>query len=751
MGKNIKGTSTLAGKNVKNSESIGDLTADTVRTTTLVATNGTITNLTNTELQTATTNITALQTSKQDVITETTDIVLNDLEVNGNVNFQIGVTNDARCKLERGNDNGNLKITANNLSFHDDLNGIEMFRIKNNGDLNCFDNAIDNVADIDLNGSSLVTQLSTITGNISTNTGNISTNTGNISTNTSNISTNTANIATNTSNISTNTSNIATNTSNISTNTSNITALQTGKQDVITDSTNIGLDQLEVNDKIVFQRNSSTDTVTTINRSNAAGKMKFVGNVYAFRNSGDSQNNMVLNDSGTLTTTSVQADTFGSVTDTELNYLSGVTSAVQTQLNGKQATVTAGDGLSFSGTTLNAEVTQFELDQKQNILTAGNGIDIVSGLGTTISVDQTELTTKQDTLTSSTALSVASMNLNSGNLTNGGTGNFSAINLNGSDLQGKIDDKADTFGILLPLELDGTAIPNPALKLNYNTSQFQLNGTDLELNGEAANLGVAAVNFGNNTVSGINSLTIRSMEINNTANPAAHFFDFGSDDFKFRQTYNETANNMKFQIKDSNGANNQTKLQITYTTVEIRNSNLDLRGNDIVDVREVENAVKFIEFGGSPGSATNNLWGNDNIHDVFLEGVNVNATGMITESSGVFTINEAGTYTIDCNASIEDVAFNGRLVCGQYISVNDDTARFRVSPASFALTYIRDDNSGFGGSLAFSTTIVLAQNDNLRFKTKLGKNGDNRNYDDSESDANLNWWFGCRFTKHLIA
>jgi len=344
MPKNIKGTSTLAGKNVQNSESIGDLTADTVRTTTLVATNGTITNLTNTELQTATTNITALQTSKQDVITETTDIVLNNLEVNGNVNFQIGVTDDARCKLERGNDNGNLKITANNLSFHDDLNGVEMFRIKNNGDLNCFDNAIDNVADIDLNGSSLVTQLSTITGNISTNTGNISTNTSNISTNTSNISTNTSNIATNT---------------------SNITALQTGKQDVITDSTNIGLDELEVNDKIVFQRNSSTDSVTTINRSNAAGKMKFVGNVYAFRNSGDSQNNMVLNDSGTLTTTSVQADTFGSVTDTELNYLSGVTSAVQTQLNSKQATVIAGDGLSFTDATLNAEVTQFELDQNK--------------------------------------------------------------------------------------------------------------------------------------------------------------------------------------------------------------------------------------------------------------------------------------------------------------------------------------------------------------------------------------------------
>ena len=38
---------------------------------------------------------------------------------------------------------------------------------------------------------------------------------------------------------------------------------------------------------------------------------------------------------------------------------------LQTSLDAKQATVTAGDGLSFSGDTLNAEVTQAELDAKQ--------------------------------------------------------------------------------------------------------------------------------------------------------------------------------------------------------------------------------------------------------------------------------------------------------------------------------------------------------------------------------------------------
>ena len=43
--------------------------------------------------------------------------------------------------------------------------------------------------------------------------------------------------------------------------------------------------------------------------------------------------------------------------------ISGVTN-LRTSLDAKQATVTAGDGLSFSGDTLNAEVTQAELDAK---------------------------------------------------------------------------------------------------------------------------------------------------------------------------------------------------------------------------------------------------------------------------------------------------------------------------------------------------------------------------------------------------
>lgn len=60
---------------------------------------------------------------------------------------------------------------------------------------------------------------------------------------------------------------------------------------------------------------------------------------------------------------------------------------LQTSLDAKQATVTAGDGLSFSGDTLNAEVTQAELDAKQDTVTAGDGLSFT---GSTLNAEVTQ-------------------------------------------------------------------------------------------------------------------------------------------------------------------------------------------------------------------------------------------------------------------------------------------------------------------------------------------------------------------------
>src|ERR1700687_2604365 len=63
-----------------------------------------------------------------------------------------------------------------------------------------------------------------------------------------------------------------------------------------------------------------------------------------------------LVDSGLTANTALTAHaskqlTSSATTDTELGYVSGVTSAIQTQLNAKQATITWGAGLSYSAPT----------------------------------------------------------------------------------------------------------------------------------------------------------------------------------------------------------------------------------------------------------------------------------------------------------------------------------------------------------------------------------------------------------------
>ena len=351
----------------------------------------------------------------------------------------------------------------------------------------------------------------------------------------------------------------------------------------------------------------------------------------------------------------VNVNSLNTITSTEIGYLDGVTSAIQTQLDSK--------------------------------------------------------------LTSGGAGSFSSMNLNSGDLTSVGTGNFSAINLNGSDLQGKIDDKANTFVLTMPLEIAGSAI-----RLNFKSTQFQVNASDeLELIGLLPTL-TADLNMGNNDIVNVENVTSAS---------AISFFANGAT---------VASDNFSLKLR-SDGK------------VKIKSGDLDMNNNKVTNVSEVEGSVRLMEFGADPDSVTNNLWGSDNIHNTWATSIDVNGSGMVTESSGVFTIQEAGTYTITVNCVIEDQTFNNRIVAGMYLSLNDDTSRFRgtTSGTSFALCYLRHDDYGFGESMTFSLTEVFSASDNIRLKSKLGTNSDARNYNDTLANSALKWWCGLRVVKHLRA
>jgi len=714
MGKNIKNSGSGSSKNIRNDDS---LKLSTLKVIDATITNATITNLTNTELQTATSDIIDLENNKQDIITDSTDIELNELEVNDKIKFQFGTTDDEKTLIQRGDANGKLKFTANNVFFHDDTD-TEVFAIKNNGDLNCFDNSIDNVADIDFNGSSLITQLTAKQDILTAGNG--------IDIVSSTISVDEAELTTK-QDILTAGNGIDIVGSTISVDEAELTS----KQDLITDSTDIELNRLDINDAIYFQRSNSSDDNTNISRSNSGGKMKFVGNTYVFRDSADSQNIININNSGTLTAVSLQADFFSSITDTELDFLDGATSNIQNQID-----------------------------------------------------------SKQDTLTSSSNISVASIDLNNGNLTNGGTGNFSSINLSGSDLQGKIDDKADIFGVNLPLELDSLAIPNPALKLNFNSTQFELDGDELKFTG----------NMGTMSVSGITSLSVQSIELHNSTSLVS-FLDFGGGDFRFRQLYNQSSNTFTFSIDDATGANPESKMVITRTEVQIENANLNLNTNDIIGTNYIQSAtnIRFYTDGDTTGGAnyimdlkangdidfndgslidveaistsdypntailrmasfntpntnstSSGLYGSDSYLNSFSTAVGTDleielGSSFVSSDTGIFTIDEAGTFKITCTINGDNASVNDRVVLGFYISKNNDTSAWQSRADQFGMMYLRDDNFGQGGSCSFTSIRTLALNDTIRIKTKFGQGGND--WQETRDDGDIDVWANITFEK----
>ena len=108
-----------------------------------------------------------------------------------------------------------------------------------------------------------------------------------------------------------------------------------------------------------------------------------------------------------LTTDTNKKIISSSTTTSEINSLSGVSSNIQTQLNAKQATITAGTNLSFDGTTLNATgggsstitANRVAVSDGTGALTASSitttELDFLDGVSSAI---QTQLNTKQATI-----------------------------------------------------------------------------------------------------------------------------------------------------------------------------------------------------------------------------------------------------------------------------------------------------------------------------------------------------------------
>ncbi len=467
MVKNIKNSGSGSSKNIRNDDS---LKLSTLKVIDATITNATITNLTNTELQTATSDIIDLENNKQDIITDSTDIELSQLEVNDKLKFQFGTTDDEKTLIERGDATGKLKFTANNVFFHDDTD-TEVFAIKNNGDLNCFNNSIDNVADIDFNGSSLITQLTAKQDTLTAGNG--------IDIVGTTISVDEAELTTKQDTLT------AGNGIDIVGTTISVDEAElTTKQDTLTAGNGIDIvgstisvdeaelttkqDTLEAGDQITM----GNLTIDQPGATNVTMSMKNSTTSDLFRIVYNTDSNSVFiqkSDDGAGTVTYIRMRT----EDIRFN--------VDFDLNDNDI-LNGGDG-AFSTITLSGSDLQGKLDDKQDNIAFAMPLESVGGL-IRLNYNSTEFTVNASDELELTGTLTSNLNLNNNNLLNGGSGSFSSISLNGNDVEDAINDKADDFAINSNgLLMDSGAFPIRELRLLYDTTYFNINGSnELSLN-----------------------------------------------------------------------------------------------------------------------------------------------------------------------------------------------------------------------------------------------------------------------------
>ena len=259
------------------------------------------------------------------------------------------------------------------------------------------------------------------------------------------------------------------------------------------------------------------DNNTTINDKNLQVDLSSTSSVKlsAVNNNIGIKNTLSIANGGTGATTAAQALTnLGlTATATELNYVSGVTSSIQTQLNGKQATVTGGATTIVSDNLTANRVLESNTSGKV-IVSAVTSTELGYLSGVTSNL-QTQLNGKQTTI-SGAATTIVSNNL---------TASRALI----SDASGKVAVSAVTSTELGYLDGVTSAI------------QTQLNGKQATITGAATS--IVSDNFSNKNCiirsdnngkaqSTTNYISNSKLAINSSAEPSANFYVNGTGHFK---------------------------------------------------------------------------------------------------------------------------------------------------------------------------------------------------------------------------
>ena len=127
-------------------------------------------------------------------------------------------------------------------------------------------------------------------------------------------------------------------------------------------------------------------------------------------------------------------------------------------------------------------------------------------------------------------------------------------------------------------------------------------------------------------------------------------------------------------------------------------------------------------------------------------------TNFVSESNGVFTFSEAGTYNIRVTFTAEMNTATARKTIFLYFSINDDN-NFPIltnqpnERSRMGSVYLRDINTGLSGTTSFGDYIYLNQNDNFKCKCLIDDDDADQQYNDTLGQSALDMYVAYEFEK----
>ena len=127
-------------------------------------------------------------------------------------------------------------------------------------------------------------------------------------------------------------------------------------------------------------------------------------------------------------------------------------------------------------------------------------------------------------------------------------------------------------------------------------------------------------------------------------------------------------------------------------------------------------------------------------------------TNFVTESNGVFSFSEAGTYNIRVTFTAEMNTAIDRRTIFLYFSINNDN-NFPILTGSadqrsrMGSVYLRDTDTGLSGTTSFGDYLYMNQNDNFRCKCLIDDNDADQQYNDTEGQSAIDMYVTYEFEK----